>query len=144
MNLLGAFVSGGVGSLLSGIGDLAKGIRSAVTGKLPPEEEAKFQMQLMELEFASQKAQTEINLAEAQHPSVFVAGWRPAIGWVCALGLAYQFLVNPTLVWAVAVFGSTVQPPALATEGLMTLVMSLLGLGGMRTYEKVREVNRRH
>jgi hypothetical protein len=99
---------------------------------------------LMELEFASQKAQTEINLAEAQHPSVFVAGWRPAIGWVCALGLAYQFLLNPTLMWIIKLFGSTIQPPDLATEGLMTLVMSLLGLGGLRTYEKVREVNRQH
>lgn len=144
MNILATLATGGIGSLLSNVGDFAQKIRSAITGKLSPDEEAKVNMQLMELEFSALKAQTDINLAEAQHASVFVAGWRPAIGWVCALGLAWQFLVNPVLAWGLILFGSATQPPLIPSEGLMSLVMALLGLGGLRTYEKLKGANQRH
>ena len=77
-------------------------------------------------------AQAEINKLEAQHRSIFVAGWRPFIGWVCGIGLAYTFLINPLIQWYTGVPG-----PQLQTDVLSTLTISLLGLGGLRTLEKV-------
>lgn len=79
-----------------------------------------------------QKWQTEITKMEAQHRSVFVAGWRPFIGWVCGVGLANTFLVNPWLQWATGRAG-----PALPNDVLLELVLGLLGLGILRTVEKV-------
>ena len=89
-----------------------------------------------------QKAQAEINLEQAKHPSIFVSGSRPAILWICALGLAWQFFLAPLMNWAVVISGSTIQPPVINTEGLMTLTLSLLGLGGLRTAEKWKGVAR--
>lgn len=144
MGLFESLVSGGFGQLLGGIGQFAKDIRQAITGELAPEKKAEIEMKLLEIEFSSAKAQAEINLAEARHASVFVAGWRPAIGWVCALGLAWQFLVNPILIWLVSAAGMDVSPPLLQTGELYTLVLALLGLGGMRTYEKLQNIQGRH
>ena len=76
--------------------------------------------------------QAEINKLEAQHRSVFVAGWRPAIGWVCAAGLVFPFLINPAIQWWTGQAG-----PQMPLDDLMTLVWALLGLGGMRTVEKL-------
>ena len=89
-----------------------------------------------------QKAQAEINLEQAKHPSIFVSGSRPAILWICALGLAWQFFLAPLMNWIVVVTGSSIQPPIINTEGLMTLTLSLLGLGGLRTAEKRKGVAR--
>ena len=89
-----------------------------------------------------QKAQAEINLEQAKHPSIFVSGSRPAILWICALGLAWQFFLAPLMNWIVVVTGSSIQPPIINTEGLMTLTLSLLGLGGLRTAEKWKGVAR--
>ena len=75
--------------------------------------------------------QAEINKIEAQHRSLFVAGWRPAIGWVCAIGLAFPFILNPLIEWA----GGT--GPKIPMEQLMELVVALLGLGTLRTFEKL-------
>lgn len=80
--------------------------------------------------------QTEINKMEAQHRTVFVAGWRPAIGWVCAFALAYNFVIRDLLVWYM---GSETAPPALQMEHLMTVLVGMLGLGGMRTFEKLKD-----
>lgn len=80
--------------------------------------------------------QAEINKIEAAHRSVFVAGWRPFIGWVCGLGFAWAFIIQPLLGWVVAIEGLTITPPVLATDDMMELVVALLGLGVMRTYEK--------
>ena len=75
--------------------------------------------------------QVELNKIEAQHRSVFVAGWRPFIGWVCGAGLANVFLVNPWIQWWTGNPG-----PQMPLDAMMTLVVSLLGLGAMRTAEK--------
>ena len=100
--------------------------------------EASIKSQMIDL----QKSQNEINLAQAKHGSIFVAGARPAILWICALGLAWQFFLAPLMNWAVVISGSTIQPPVINTEGLMTLTLSLLGLGGLRTAEKWKGVAR--
>lgn len=84
-------------------------------------------------------AQIEINKIEASHRSIFVAGWRPACGWVCAVALFYNFVIRDIMAWVIANSGSSVTvPPELAMEHLMTVMLSLLGLGGLRTVEKMK------
>lgn len=78
--------------------------------------------------------QGEINKIEAQHRTIFVAGWRPFIGWVCGFALAYNFVLRDLLVWY---FGEASAPPALQMEHLITVLIGMLGLGGMRTFEKL-------
>ena len=88
------------------------------------------------------KSQIETNKEQAKHPSLFVAGARPAIMWICALGLFTQFFLLPIAEWATAIWVPGVDLPKLNTEGLMTLTLSLLGLGGMRSFEKSKNVAR--
>lgn len=83
--------------------------------------------------------QNEINKIEAQHRSIFVAGWRPFIGWICGLSLLYNFIVRDLIAWSITVSQSEITPPPeLAMEHLMTVLMALLGLGGFRTFEKIK------
>ena len=82
--------------------------------------------------------QLEVNKAEAT-TDMFRGGWRPAVGWVCVVGLAYQFILQPLLPWVVALFGAQVPPlPAIDNETLMVLLTGMLGLGGLRTLERVK------
>lgn len=87
---------------------------------------------------ASDSAQGEVNRAEAAHASIFVAGWRPAIGWVCALALGYQYLVAPLASFGLAAASLDVPPLPRLDDGLWQLVTGMLGLGVMRTYEKIQ------
>lgn len=87
-------------------------------------------------------AQIEVNKTEAQHSSVFVAGWRPFIAWCCGIGLCYNFILYPLLLWVVALYQLNITPPPLFSDNLMELVMGILGLGAMRTYEKFKGVER--
>lgn len=87
------------------------------------------------------KAQAEVNLKEAESPSIFVAGWRPFVGWVCGVGCAYAFILQPALN-AISSWGHWPLPPSLDTSSMLGLLMGLLGLGGMRTLEKVQGVDR--
>ena len=86
--------------------------------------------------------QIEVNKAEASHSSIFVAGWRPGLGWICVAGLAYNFIVYPLMTWAVVVSGSQFTPPPLMSDNLMELVLGMLGLGALRTAEKWKGVAR--
>ena len=81
------------------------------------------------------KGQLEINKIEAAHHSIFVSGWRPAIGWVCMLGLFYNVIVANIL-------GIWFDLPEVDTTLLVPVMMGLLGLGAMRTYEKTKGVSR--
>lgn len=83
-------------------------------------------------------AQAEINKAEAS-TDLFRGGWRPACGWVCAAGLAYTFLLRPVLPWLASLAGADVQAmPEIDTDTLMVLLTGMLGLGGLRTVERIR------
>jgi len=83
-------------------------------------------------------AQLEVNKVEAG-TDLFRGGWRPAVGWVCVLGLGYQLVLRPLLPWAVKVCGADVPDlPSIDTETLMVLLTGMLGLGGLRTFEKVK------
>ena len=88
-------------------------------------------------------AQTEINAAEAQHKSIFVAGWRPFIGWVCGVGIAWSMVVQPMAQWAMIAWGDGTELPTIDTSYLMELVTAMLGMSGLRTFEKMRGVARR-
>jgi len=83
------------------------------------------------------KGQIEINKAEAQHSSIFVSGWRPFIGWTCGIALCWHFVLAPITLFVCAYLA--IQIPELPTfdmGSLMTVLMGMLGLGGLRTYEK--------
>lgn len=84
-------------------------------------------------------AQAEINLAEAQSSHFFVAGWRPAIGWIGAAALAYQFLIYPALTW----FSNT-PPPQMEPDMLYTIITGMLGIAGMRSFDKVKDKDTKH
>lgn len=133
--------------LLGGIFNLA----DKVFDKLfpDPEQKAKAQYELMKLQqdgaFRQLEAdlqmslgQMDINKAEAASTDPFRGGWRPFIGWVCGFGLAYQFLARPLLTFVLQVAETKVQVlPSLELDTLMTLLFGLLGLGAMRTVEKI-------
>ncbi len=83
------------------------------------------------------KGQLEINKAEAASGSTFKGGWRPFVGWVCGFAFAYHFVLQPFLLFAVAVFGVEIPTlPEFDMSTLMTVLGGLLGLGSLRTYEK--------
>ena len=86
--------------------------------------------------------QAQINIEQAKSPSVFVSGARPAIMWICAFALAWQYIFAPVASWALIIWYPTVTLPALETEELTGLIMALLGLGAARTFEKTKGVAR--
>lgn len=109
------------------------------------EERAKAELDAYRAETERIGGQIEINKAEAQHASVFVAGWRPAVGWVSVLALAYQFILYPLLVWGWSgmqaagwIVASLPAPPLLDVEALMVLITGMLGIAGARTWEKLK------
>ena len=84
-------------------------------------------------------AQAQANTEQAKHPSLFVAGARPAIMWICAAAMAYHFILQPFLVFGVLVAGVELPTlPELDMGSLMPVLMGILGLGGMRSWEKVK------
>ncbi|WP_430396943.1 3TM-type holin [Ferrovibrio sp.] len=80
--------------------------------------------------------QVELNKIEAAHRSVFVAGWRPAVGWVCAAGVAWAYIGHPVFTWAAALWSPGIQAPGIITDNLIELVLAMLGMAGLRTLEK--------
>lgn len=109
----------------SSLGEFAKDIREAIKGKeIDPDK-------MMELV----KVQSEINKMEAQHRSIFVAGWRPFIGWICGIALAYNFIIRDVIAWV----SPDVMPPAIQMDQLITILLGMLGLGGLRTFEKIKD-----
>ena len=88
------------------------------------------------------KAQIEVNRTEAASGSLFVSGWRPAVGWICASGLGFNFLVVPLGNFYLTVSGSTILIPALDLSQMMPVLLGMLGLGAYRSFEKVKGVAR--
>lgn len=82
------------------------------------------------------KGQLEVNKAEAQHKSLFVSGWRPAVGWCCVFGMMGNFMVIPFTNFVLALLKIDVTVPLIDTATMMPVLMGMLGLGAMRTYEK--------
>ncbi len=101
------------------------------------EEKAQAAILMAKIRQKPQLLQAEINRVEAGHRSLFVAGWRPFIGWVCGLGFLWAFLLHPLFEWIVAVRGLDISPPGIVTDNMMELVLALLGLGTLRSVEKM-------
>ena len=126
MGWLTSLISGGVVETAKGVAD--------VVDKFVETEDEKTAFKTVMARMAQQPglAQVELNKIGAAHRSIFVAGWRPAVGWVCAVGLAFAFLVNPILQWTIGESG-----PELPLDIMMELVIGMLGLAGLRTAEKL-------
>ena len=89
------------------------------------------------------KGQIQINKTEAAHKSMFVAGWRPFVGWTCGVALAWHFVGQPLAVFVVAYSGIEAPPlPVFEMQSLLTVLLGMLGLGGLRTFEKTKGVSR--
>ena len=84
------------------------------------------------------KAQLEVNKVEAGHTSKFVSGWRPFTGWICATALGYHFILQPLLTFALYTFGNEIVLPTFDMTTLTTVLLGMLGHGGMRSFEKVK------
>ena len=139
----GWFKKPSIGEAAEGIGELTDKLYGYFKGKLTPQEQAEFDLTLAKLQQELMVKQAEINKAEAQNPSVFVSGWRPAIGWLCALAIGYNFIVYPMLTWLCFAFRpemvDKIPPPF--TKGLFELVLAMLGVAGYRTFEKLKGID---
>jgi len=129
--MLGKLFGGAASDAITAIGSLFDDLFTS------DEERAHAEAVMAKLRQAPHLLQAEINRIEASHRSIWVAGWRPFIGWVCGLGLLWAFIGHPLFEWAVALWGLNVTPPEVPSENMMELTMALLGLGGLRTFEKL-------
>ena len=132
-----------VANLIPVMGDVIKRIWP------DPADQAKAQQALLEMqqtgELAQLKSVTDLALAqldvdkvEAANPAVFVAGWRPAVGWACVTGVLYSVLLQPVLAWVTLLAGSHAVPPVVDPSILMTLLGTLLGIGGMKSFDMLK------
>lgn len=88
-------------------------------------------------------AQIDVNKTEAQHRSVWVSGWRPAIGWSCSLGIAWLFIGHPLATWGAMLAGySDMVMPTIPTDILLELTFAMLGMAGLRTFEKLKGITK--
>ena len=130
-----------ISNTFSGIGSLLKNIRTAITGKVDPDKLAEIEKQTLEIENGIMMAQVEINKIEASNPSVFVSGWRPFVGWICGAGFCYSFLLFPLLTWASRI-ANIAPPPQIDYTSLRDLLIAMLGMGTLRTFEKIKKIAR--
>jgi uncharacterized membrane protein len=144
---LGSLFAGGISGVLDG----AKGIIQAF--KADPTIMAQNAQKLAELELAIKQAeldyelklsmaQTEINKIEAASSDRFTSRWRPAVGWICALGLLYATFLAPVLDWLGHNMVGWKEPPLLNVEVLTTTLFAMLGIAGMRSFEKYKGVSK--
>lgn len=87
------------------------------------------------------KGQMAINAAEASNGSLFIGGWRPFIGWTCGAAFAYKFVLAPAAAFALTAYGNPIVLPVLDFTEMSTVLLGMLGLGGMRTVEKIKGVS---
>lgn len=139
-----------LGSVFGTVADLIDDLHTSDKEKMDGQIElAKLGLEEKRIETELVKGQIEVNKTEAQHANIFVAGWRPAIGWIGAASMAYQFIIYPLLVWGWSLMQAngwvpeTLQPPPmLDTEALWVILSGMLGIAGMRSVEKVKGVSR--
>jgi len=133
-------------SVLAAVIPAVSGLLSEIFDGLSTDNKTKAEqaMKLLDMAAAETAGQQDINKTEAAHRSLFVAGWRPFIGWVCGASLLYAFLLQPLLVWLLSLFcpdwGGSL--PAFPMEFLLELMFGMLGIGTLRTFEKVKGVSR--
>ena len=128
-------------SFLSGdIIDTLAGVFKDYHDKKITKEELKFKLETFEAQNEQdlRLAQIKLNSEEAKHGSMFVAGWRPFLGWVCGLGFAMNFLVAPVGTFITNLAGYSIVFPQAELSTMMPVLLGMLGLGGMRTFEKIK------
>ena len=128
-----------IGGLLGGKDGALKQVASVIDSIHTSEEEKldkKILMQRIQQKLAEK--QLDINAKEAGHRSVFVSGWRPAIGWTGAFALMFEFILSPCIEWYSKFAGLNLTAPAIETGPLLAIVTSMLGVAGMRSFEKAR------
>jgi|SRR6185436_9910439 len=101
---------------------------------------AENETELLKLFTQIDQSQIEVNKEEAKSSSLFVSGWRPFIGWTCGAGVSWAFVLKPIADWGIAASGHVVTTPILQTGELMSLLLGLLGMGALRSFEKVKGV----
>ena len=128
-----------IGGLLGGKGGALKQITNVIDELHTSEEEKldkKILMQRIQQKLAEK--QLDVNAKEASHRSVFVAGWRPAIGWCGAGALFFEFILSPCIEWYAKFSGLDLTAPEIQTGPLLAIVTSMLGVAGMRSFEKAK------
>ena len=133
LNLLGGLL-GGQGGALKTISKVVDELHTSEVEKL----DKKILMQRIQQKLAEK--QLDVNAKEASHRSVFVAGWRPAIGWCGAMALFFAFILSPCIEWYAKFSGIDIVPPAIETGPLLAIVTSMLGVAGMRSFEKAKGI----
>jgi hypothetical protein len=124
-----------------GLGDaVAAGIKVLDKFIPDPAARAKAEAELRDALLAHDRAQIEVNKAEAETGSLFIGGWRPGIGWVCSAAVAYTYLFVPLAVWIGFLIGKPIPKPPVLDANLWELMFAMLGLGGLRTIEKLKGV----
>jgi len=137
--MLGDLLNKALGPILEGV------LRFIPDKNKRAEAQEQFEGQMLVALTTLVQGQLAVNAKEAEHASIFVAGWRPAIGWICGAGLAWNFVIQPLIAWGAFIWpgGPDLSgAPALEIGELMTILMGMLGLGGLRTYEKRLGVSR--
>lgn len=125
---------------ITGIAEAVSGISDLIGRFIPdPAKAAELASQLEKMKSDERTAQMAVNQAEASNPAVFVAGWRPGAGWMCVAGLGYIFLVQPLLAWGSMIFKLPV-PPTIDADLFQWLIGGMLGLGGWRSLDKIKDV----
>ena len=135
-----------VGSVANLIGDMHTSDKERLDAQI---ELQKLGIEEQKIDAGLAQGQLDVNKTEASHSSVWVSGWRPAVGWTCVAGLTYNFLAHPFLLWAWALLQANgwvpvglTPPPSVDVEALLVLLGGILGLGVYRTAEKVKRVAR--
>jgi hypothetical protein len=129
--MLGNLIKGALGPILDGVLKLIPDKNARAEAK------EQFESQMLIAMTNLVQGQLAINQKEAEHGSIFVAGWRPAIGWICGISLGWNYILQPILTWGVFLYGADIgDVPKLDTAELTTILLGMLGLGGLRTYEK--------
>jgi hypothetical protein len=139
-----------IGGIVETVGKLADDLFTSDKERLDAEIELRrVGIEAAKIDAGLLSGQQDINKVEAAHASVFVAGWRPAVGWVSVAALGYQFILYPLLTWAWAWMQSAGwvdpalrPPPLLDVEALLVLLTGMLGIAGARTFEKVKGVSK--
>lgn len=104
--------------------------------------EAEYRAALLAADTQLAIAQTEVNKIEAASTNLFVSGWRPAIGWICAIAMGYHFIFQPLIAFLAAAGGYKIELPTFDMNSLFTVLAGMLGLGTMRSYEKIKGVTK--
>jgi Holin of 3TMs, for gene-transfer release len=146
--VIGEAIGGASAGPFGAIGPVFTFLDDAIKRAFPDKSEqmriqAQLQAALLQGDLAQLQSQVALNTAEAQHEGNFVAGWRPFIGWVCGASFAWSFVLQPFVAFWCSASGHPVALPALDTASVMPVLMGMLGIGSLRTFEKYTGSNKR-